>query len=506
LTDLNPGNVRSLDAVGDTAAGLSDVGNTVSYGADLATSALDGLEGNSTAGVLWLSAFYASFVLFPWVLLIMFLYRKRRRRAVEIVADLRRLDPSPNNGLMHRALGMPEPGLVSDGDPAAAQDSVIGSLLDRAFSNREYVLGATLLTALTAAGWYYFLYPLADVGMANWVVSGAGIKKIGEDLAENASPLTMGFAGAYFFVSHMLLRRYLSGDLYPSAYIQSALRIIWVFTLSVALAVLFLFPGNEAVSPTQVALVAFVAGVFPSEGFRLISTAVSGFVRKVVGLLASDPDFSKDTGDTPITKLDGVDIWVENRLLEENIESVQGMATAPIEQLVIGTYYPAARIVDWVDQAILFTHCGENFQWWDPLHGLGIRTATDFLDAAGFPMSRSQALSRSDFSPKDANLDAIAQALVAAGGNTSGPTREVLREMCLSMWPDPNLRYVLAYKVSVTDKDLSPVRLVTMVSQAKQVRENGQDHEFSPDPGVTAAEEDLIDELQAAAGTREKGS
>jgi hypothetical protein len=74
------------------------------------------------------------------------------------------------------------------------------------------------------------------------------------------------------------------------------------------------------------------------------------------------------------------------------------------------------------------------------------------------------------------------------------------------MWPDPNLRYVLAYKVSVTDKDLSPVRLVTMVSQAKQVRENGQDHEFSPDPGVTAAEEDLIDELQAAAGTREKGS
>jgi hypothetical protein len=506
LTDLNPGNVRSLDAVGDTAAGLSDVGNTVSYGAGLATSALNGLDGNATALVLWLCAFYASFVLFPWVLLIMFLYRKRRRRADEIVADLKRLDPSPNNGLMYRALGISEPGLASNAGSAATKDLEIGSLLDRAFSNREYVLGATLLTVLTAAGWYYFLYPMADVGMSNWVVSDAGIKKIGEDLAENASPLTMGFAGAYFFVSHMLLRRYLSGDLYPSAYIQSALRIIWVFTLSVALAVLFLFPGNEAVSPTQVALVAFVAGVFPSEGFRLISTAVSGFVRKVVGLLASDPDFSKDTGDTPITKLDGVDIWVENRLLEENIESVQGMATAPIEQLVIGTYYPAARIVDWVDQAILFTHCGENFQWWDPLHGLGIRTATDFLDAAGFPMSRSQALSRSDFSPKDANLDAIAQALVAAGGNTSGPTREVLREMCLSMWPDPNLRYVLAYKVSVTDKDLSPVRLVTMVSQAKQVRENGQDHEFSPDPGVTAAEEDLIDELQAAAGTREKGS
>jgi len=180
------------------------------------------------------------------------------------------------------------------------------------------------------------------------------------------------------------------------------------------------------------------------------------------------------------------------------------MATAPIEQLVIGTYYPAGRIVDWVDQAILFTHCGADYQWWGPLRGMGIRTATDFLDAAGLPMSRQKALSPADFSPDDANLDAIVQALVAGGANTPGPTREVLREMCLAIWPDPNLRYVLAYKVSVADEEnLGPVNLITLDAQGKQVSENGHDQESSPDPAAAVGEEDRIGDLQAA-GTRDK--
>lgn len=445
-----------LDGLEATVADVADMGSTVAYRADLASDALAGLESNGTALVLWLGAVYASFVLFPWVLLMMFLYRKRRLRAVEIVADLMRLDPSPNLGLLRRALGIQDISQELTLSATSLEESV-NRLLDRAFSNREYVLGATLLTAMTAAGWYYFLYPLADVGMANWVASDAGIQQIGADLAQNASPLTMGFAGAYFFVSQMLLRRYLSGDLYPAAYVQSSVRIIWVFTLSVALAVLF--PEGGLISPTQAAMVAFLAGVFPREGFRLISTTVSSLIGKGLGVVLGDPAFPTDTGDISITKLEGVDLWVESRLLEENVETVQGMATAPMEQLVVGTYYPATRIVDWVDQAILYTHSGDDHQWWTPLHSAGIRTATDLLDAAGFRAAPSDLLMIQDFTPKDEDLApierAIAEALTASNNTEPKPSIAVLRAMCNAIWPDPNLRYVFAYKVSVADSVLA---------------------------------------------------
>ena len=183
---------------------------------------------------------------------------------MEIVVDLNRLDPTKK--LLQRALGDEKP-------PQSLTDESVDRLLARAFSNREYVLSVTLLTILNAAGWYYFVYPQAEIGIAKWVTDDAGIVQITEDLAANASPLTMGFAGAYFFVSQMLLRRYLSGDLYPSAFLQAAVRIIVVFTLSVAFAILF----NGLRTELLISL-AFLAGVFPREGFRLISIAAAGLV------------------------------------------------------------------------------------------------------------------------------------------------------------------------------------------------------------------------------------
>jgi len=59
-----------------------------------------------------------------------------------------------------------------------------------------------------------------------------------------------------------------------------------------------------------------------------------------------------------VAQLEGVDLWVESRLNEEGIETVQAMATAAIERLVRRTYFTTARIVCWVDQALLYMHAG----------------------------------------------------------------------------------------------------------------------------------------------------
>ena len=60
----------------------------------------------------------------------------------------------------------------------------------------------------------------------------------------------------------------------------------------------------------------------------------------------------------PISDLDGLTVWHEARLEEEDIENVPNMATADLLDLMLNTRFPPDRLVDWVDQAILYTHLG----------------------------------------------------------------------------------------------------------------------------------------------------
>src|SRR5262249_11241395 len=122
-------------------------------------------------------------------------------------------------------------------------------------------------------------------------------------------------------------------------------------------------------------LIAFVAGIYPTRGLQLILTTVNRLLRSQAFPTTLVPE--------PLTMLTGVTVWVEARLLEENIESIQAMATAPIEQLITSTHYPAAQIVDWIDQSILYLHSGHNGEWFPQLRAVGIRAASDLLDAAG---------------------------------------------------------------------------------------------------------------------------
>jgi len=60
----------------------------------------------------------------------------------------------------------------------------------------------------------------------------------------------------------------------------------------------------------------------------------------------------------PVNELDGLTVWHEARLEEEDIENVPNMATADIVELMLHTRIPRERIIDWVDQALLYTVLG----------------------------------------------------------------------------------------------------------------------------------------------------
>jgi hypothetical protein len=95
----------------------------------------------------------------------------------------------------------------------------------------------------------------------------------------------------------------------------------------------------------------------------------------------------------PISDLDGLTVWHETRLEEEDIENVPNMATANFVDLMLNTRVPADRIIDWVDQAIHNTHLGADEaadKRREALRQCGVRTASAYVKIAEDPATLAE--------------------------------------------------------------------------------------------------------------------
>jgi len=223
--------------------------------------------------------------------------------------------------------------------------------------------------------WYYFFYPYSSAGLAHLISQGGGVKAFAKYLAINATPLTFGFLGAYFFIMQLLLRRYFAGDLNPKAYTYAVVRLLTVIILG---SVFQLAGTQRNWGLTAASAITFVVGIFPMSGLRWILRWANDLLH---GLNA--PEYLDRF---PLTELDGLNTWHEARLLEEKVENVQNLATAALDDLVIHTNFSQFQLVDWVDQAMLFIHAEE--RWSGSFHDVGIRTATDLLNITRRKVSR----------------------------------------------------------------------------------------------------------------------
>ena len=87
-----------------------------------------------------------------------------------------------------------------------------------------------------------------------------------------------------------------------------------------------------------------------------------------------------------------MDLYDRARLLDEGISNVQALSHHDLVDLLLETRVPAGRLVDWMDQSVLYLHCARHSCDREPanangaqppnllarLHLVGIRTATDF--------------------------------------------------------------------------------------------------------------------------------
>jgi hypothetical protein len=226
-----------------------------------------------------------------------------------------------------------------------------------------------LLTGLIALGWITTMPPwlrsseigVSDVPLAEqWLAA----------LNPAETPVNFAFLGAYFFGLQMLFRRYIRRDLRGSAYVAITMRIIlavvgiWVVS---ALASEFEVPATDA----QLLALGFVIGVFPRVAWQVVQKIFKTMTGWILQSLKTD---------LPVSDLDGLTVWHEARLEEEDIENIPNMATTDIVELMLNTRLPSHRIIDWVDQAVLYTELGvTGIDARAPLRAHGIRTATAFL-------------------------------------------------------------------------------------------------------------------------------
>ncbi len=233
---------------------------------------------------------------------------------------------------------------------------------------------------LLAIGWSVTLPPIKEMpeGRSAWVVA----------LDATSTPVTFAFLGAYFFSIQMLFRRYVRADLRGSAYVAVVMRIIlaligvWVFQ---KVAENLAWP---ALSESQMLMVGFAVGVFPVVVWQVIRSLMASVFAFALPSLRAE---------LALDGLDGLTVWHEARLEEEDIENIPNMATADIVSLLVCTRLPADRIVDWVDQAILLTYLGpdhghesDRSSPRDRLASNGIRMASALLVSAKCADSRGE--------------------------------------------------------------------------------------------------------------------
>lgn len=216
------------------------------------------------------------------------------------------------------------------------------------------------------------------LGFLGWILVFFPPLTPADQLMPNPTPLAYGFLGAYVFGLGSLVRQYVTDDLQPRYYASLALRYLTVFVLSALIGLAL--PLQQAADgldgaqlsiglSDQVLIVVFFVGLFPSMGLRLIQRAAIATLGKFK-LKAFEED-------QPLSLLDGLTIYQEDRLLLEGIENLQNLASANIVELMLKTRFPVEQIVDWIDQALLHMHTGE---YAVAFRHSAMRTATDFLD------------------------------------------------------------------------------------------------------------------------------
>jgi len=267
------------------------------------------------------------------------------------------------------------------------------------------------------------------------------------------TPVNMAFLGAYFFNIQMLFHRFLRRDMSVNAYVSASLRMVMAVIGAWVLAVIWGYWFVEAGSGfTFISLLskgfetlpkgdwpllifAFVIGVFPRTLWQLIEAMLKKFPTVSFFLPSVESD-------QRLSELDGMTIWTETRLDEEDVENVPNMATADMISLLLQTKFPEDRLIKWIDQAILLTYLGPASKKKDN----GEPSSRDILASNGITTASELMVAYNDAASDDAKRTALEKLL---GDNHSLQIRHIVRYL---QEQSTNFNLIAAWRGLIVDK------------------------------------------------------
>ncbi len=161
--------------------------------------------------------------------------------------------------------------------------------------------------------------------------------------ADGRDGLQYATIGAYVYALSVLTTRISSSMLTGTG--------MFILTMRVALAMVLGFIAGEvgafnAVASGQRFFAFFLIGLSPG-------LAITWVRRASYRLFEADRDGCETL---PLCLIDGIDDEVVDRLSEIGASDVQHVATWEPVPLIMRTMYPARRVIDWIDQAVLIAH------------------------------------------------------------------------------------------------------------------------------------------------------
>lgn len=230
----------------------------------------------------------------------------------------------------------------------------------------------------------------------------------GNPLLDLPKTALAGATGAYMWVVNDFISRARRLDFSPSDVQWATLRLAIAIPMGYAFASLVQDSGP---------FVAFALGAFP---LTTLSNLLRRFANKKLGM-----DDSAEEGDDALTKLQGVNKTVAERLANEDLTTISQVACCDPVQIAMRSNLSFSSVVDIMNQALAWVYLGEKL---NTIRPLGLRGAVEIrhllADMAATDDSK-------------AGRKAQAQAAFAQVATAIGQSQETLMVVFLEIADDP---------------------------------------------------------------------
>ncbi len=262
--------------------------------------------------------------------------------------------------------------------------AIIEKILARQFRRRNYWGSVLSLTLVIAFGTSVILLlkPVLSAAQGCGVdySKGANILLLGpyvtlfkiddvefyRHLIASLTAFQFGFLGAYVYMVSDLMRSYFTLDLTPHTFVANTIRLITasLFALVLSFACSHVSRTLDPFTP----VISFFFGYFPETALIYLSNLVTVKV----------PLKTEEYQATPLSRLPGISYAHMSRLQRDGYDNVENIATAIPIELSLRTGFSYLQVRQWVSQAWLFNHFGEDYATF--VANTGITSADEFVD------------------------------------------------------------------------------------------------------------------------------